>query len=340
MTGPRRVFAVDANPRQNALLELKIAGIRALEFEDFFAIFGKGWHGEFNLLYRACLRPQLSPYAQTFWDRNQNWFTAPGGRNTFYHYGLSGFVARAFRTYLSLRPRLRDGLHQLVLARNLDDQRNIYEDHVAPAMWTRPFKWALGRQFTMSLLGVPHPQRKEVQNQHPGGVPGFIREAIEFVVRDLPIWTNYFWMVYLQGQYTQDNCPEYLKRENFGALKSGLVDRISVSTETVTQFLQRTEERISRFVLLDHMDWMSTYHPAALNEEWDAILDRATDDARLIFRSAHASPSYLDSVRVGQGTNRRPVTESLRFHRELAQDLQQQDRVHTYAGFHIADVLT
>ena len=40
LQAPRRIHAVDANPRQTALLELKIAGIRGLDFEDFFLLFG------------------------------------------------------------------------------------------------------------------------------------------------------------------------------------------------------------------------------------------------------------------------------------------------------------
>ena len=39
LTEPNHVYAVDMNPRQNALLELKIAGIKNLQFEDFFAMF-------------------------------------------------------------------------------------------------------------------------------------------------------------------------------------------------------------------------------------------------------------------------------------------------------------
>ena len=34
LAGAQRIDAVDANPRQTALLELKLAGIRGLEFED------------------------------------------------------------------------------------------------------------------------------------------------------------------------------------------------------------------------------------------------------------------------------------------------------------------
>src|SRR5262249_44831794 len=44
LQAPRHIHAVDMNPRQNALLELKIAGIRRLDFETFFGLFGRGRH--------------------------------------------------------------------------------------------------------------------------------------------------------------------------------------------------------------------------------------------------------------------------------------------------------
>jgi len=186
----------------------------------------------------------------------------------------------------------------------------------------------------MSLLGVPHAQRKEVQRQHEHGVAGFVRAAIETVFRTLPLTNNYFWALYLRGHYTPECCPEYLKPDNFQTLKNGGADCIAVHTDTVTGFLNGTEERLSRFVLLDHMDWMSCYHPAALQEEWQAILAHASADARIIFRSAHQQPAYLRDVRV----HGRALRDLLRFHDGLAFALQPQDRVQTYAGFHIADV--
>ena len=42
LAGPKQVVAVDMNPRQNALLDLKLAAIRNLQYEDFFAMFGDG----------------------------------------------------------------------------------------------------------------------------------------------------------------------------------------------------------------------------------------------------------------------------------------------------------
>jgi S-adenosylmethionine-diacylglycerol 3-amino-3-carboxypropyl transferase len=186
------------------------------------------------------------------------------------------------------------------------------------------------------MLGVPHPQRKEVLEQHQRGVAGFVRDSVEYVLRQLPVWTNYFWSVYVRGRYTETCCPEYLKRDNFAVLKAGLADRIQLHTSTVTEFLQATDERISKLVLLDHMDWMSSYYPEALAEEWSFIFRRATPDARIIFRSAHAAPAYLERLELGAERTR--LRDRLVFHPALAAELQRMDRVHTYAGFHVADI--
>lgn len=59
LAGPRRIDAVDANPRQSALLELKMAGVRRLEHADFFAIFGLGHHPHFRAVYHDALREEL-----------------------------------------------------------------------------------------------------------------------------------------------------------------------------------------------------------------------------------------------------------------------------------------
>lgn len=334
LQAPARIHAVDANPRQTALLELKIAGIRALGFDDFFAIFGEGFHARFEEIYRCDLRALLSPFAQVWWDRHRRWFTSP--RGSFYFHGLSGVVARGVRAYFAARPRLREAMADLFDARDIVEQQAIYDERVAPRLWNKAVNWAISRQLTMSLLGVPYPQRRLVEAQHAGGVSGFIRSCVQYVFRQLPLGDNYFWRVYITGRYRRDCCPEYLKRENFEKLKGGLVDRIAPHTMTVTEFLRGNDTPISRFVLLDHMDWMSSYHPAALVEEWELIRERAAPRARILMRSAHAKPAYLDSIRIGPRGER--LREVFRFMDDYADSLQPQDRVHTYAGFVIADV--
>src|SRR5207237_7588177 len=64
---PNHVYAVDMNPRQNALLDLKIAAIKTLEFEDFFRLFGYGFHPEARRLYQRRMRPVLCEWSQIWW---------------------------------------------------------------------------------------------------------------------------------------------------------------------------------------------------------------------------------------------------------------------------------
>jgi len=81
LDGPRHIDAIDLNPRQNALLELKQAAIRALDFDDFFALFGRGRHAAWPDLYRSSVRAQLSPWARTYWDARLRYFAGNAARD-------------------------------------------------------------------------------------------------------------------------------------------------------------------------------------------------------------------------------------------------------------------
>src|SRR6476469_3298303 len=102
---PEHVYAVDMNPRQNALLDLKIAGIKTLDFEDFFRLFGYGFHPEARRLYERRMRPALPAWSQIWWDKWMRFFCHP--RRTFYYRGASGAFARFIRIYIDRIIRAR-----------------------------------------------------------------------------------------------------------------------------------------------------------------------------------------------------------------------------------------
>jgi S-adenosylmethionine-diacylglycerol 3-amino-3-carboxypropyl transferase len=143
--------------------------------------------------------------------------------------------------------------------------------------------------------------------------------------------------VYFQGFYTPTCCPEYLKRENFQKLRE-VISRLNIHTTTVTDYLKQATPGLTRFVLLDHMDWMSCTNPQALTEEWNAILQSAAPNARAIFRSAGLKVNYLDHLRATHNGKESELGSLLRYHPELAAELHERDRVHTYGSFYIADL--
>ena len=89
---PAEVVAVDMNPRQNALLELKLAGLRELTFDDFYRMFGEGHLPCAADCYQDALRQHLSSWSQSYWDRHIDFFDHP--QKPFYFRGTSGRFRR------------------------------------------------------------------------------------------------------------------------------------------------------------------------------------------------------------------------------------------------------
>lgn len=338
LLAPNHVYAVDMNPRQNALLELKQAGIRALDFETFFSLFGLGRLDDYRAVYREKLRHHLSPRSQAYWDRHIRYFTGNHPRQSFYFHGTSGVFARLMNYHIDRVARVRDAIDAIFAARSVEEQHEIYFGNLRKAFWTRFVRWMVRRDATLSLLGVPRPQRQQVERKYTGGIAKFIEDSVEAVFTQLPIHDNYFWRLYIHGEYTRDCCPEYLKPDNFAKLKAGLVDKVSTHTNSILHFLQHHQGTISRYVLLDHMDWLSTNRYPILEQEWQAIVDRAAPQTRVLWRSGGLEVDFIDPIRVktAQGTAR--VGEMLHYHRDLADNLHQRDRVHTYGSFYIADL--
>ena len=338
LTGLNHIDAVDMNYRQNALLELKIAGIKTLDYPTFFKMFGTGKFHGIKELYREKLRERLSPPSQEFWDKKiKKYFDSR--RKSFYFCGTAGAFARIINLYIDKIGGFRTAVHALLDAKTIEEQKSIWYNDIRKKLWSRPIRFLVNRDTSLSMLGVPKAQRKQIEKQYEGGIVRFVMDCLDAVFGELPVADNYFWRVYSTGHYTKDCCPEYLEEENFHKLKDGLVDRISVHTNTVEGFLRKTDRKISRFVLLDHMDWLSDQLYDALVSEWDAILDHAADKTRILWRSGGLRTEYIDTVPVERNGQKRMLAEYLSYNKELAAQLHQKDRVHTYGSFYIADLV-
>ena len=340
LDSPKQVHAVDMNLLQNALLELKKSAIRTLGFDDFFKVFGEGYHPDWRSVYRDCVRPALDEPIQEIWDRREDFFDGSTRRKSFYFRGTSGVFAWMINGYLNRPKGLREAVEDILHAETIEEQAEIFDSrNVSDLLFSKPMRWALRRDTTMAMLGVPRSQRQQIDRDYPGGIGRFIQDRIETVFKRIPLKDNYFWRVYLTGGYSRECCPEYLAREGFARLKSGLVDRVSTHTATVQSFLDRNDEPVSRFVLLDHMDWLYETHPDQLAAEWQSIIDRSAPRSRILWRSAALSVDFVDPLFVCADGQEVRVGELLNYQRELAEALHLRDRVHTYGSFYIADLM-
>src|SRR5690606_29056559 len=163
----------------------------------------------------------------------------------------------------------------------------------------------------------------------------FIQDSMEAVFAKLPLHENYFWRVYITGSYTPTCCPEYLTRAGFERLKSTGVANVSTHTDSVQGFLDKGDAPISRFVLLDHMDWLSEHLVPMLELEWQAIVRRAAPNSRILWRSGGLRTDFIDRVCIQRDGVPVRIAELLTYQSEEAERLHALDRVHTYGSFYI-----
>lgn len=337
LDSPHRIHAVDVNFRQNALLELKLAGIRNLPFERFFDLFGRGYLPDVRDVYRLQLRADLSKSACDYWDRHIRMFA--NRRRSFYFRGGSGTFAWLLSRYLRRDRELYEALERLFNASSVREQREIYrKENLRQRFWTPWVRWGLAHPALLAISGIP---RAQFQHAYNSDIPiaEQLQRCAEYCITQQPLADNYFWRLYLTGSFTRECCPEYLKPANFERLQGGLADCISVHDHSVTSFLESHRASITRFAMLDHFDWYHGRKHAELEAEWQAIVDKAAPGARLIWRSMGADTHFVDQARVCYQGRPRKVGELLRYQPALSAELFATDRTRTYQSFQIADLV-
>jgi S-adenosylmethionine-diacylglycerol 3-amino-3-carboxypropyl transferase len=330
---PEHVYAVDVNFRQNAVLELKIAAIRALDHPTFFQWFGRGFHTDARRIYRESLRPRLPDAYQNYWDRSIGLFSSK--RRPFYFKGSSGTFAWTMNLYIKYIARLYEPLLRMLNAGSIREQWKIYDSELRKKFWKPYVKWGLANPGLLAISGVPRPQvllarrSQETISEH-------MQRCTEYCVTQQLLNENYFWRVYLTGEFTPECCPEYLKPEPFARLKGGLIDRVRTHTESVTGFLEKREAQISRFALLDHFDWFYGSGEKELAREWEAILGCCTRDARILWRSMGKDVDFVNQCKLRLHGNECQVGQVIAYEDDLANELFARERTRTYQSLRIA----
>ncbi|KAI6713537.1 hypothetical protein JHW43_003892 [Diplocarpon mali] len=120
---PARTHAVDLNPNQNNLLELKAASFTALSYADAWKLFGQGKHPGFHDLLISRLSPHMSSRAFQYWLNNTHVFTSARGK-VLYETGGSRHAIRVIRL-LAANLRFSSQNSALLEAKTLNEQREI-----------------------------------------------------------------------------------------------------------------------------------------------------------------------------------------------------------------------
>ncbi len=314
---PRKLLAIDGNPAQNAILELKLAAIKTLDHATFFDIFAARHPSVITRVYRSRLRPNISPRSRHFWDKNL-WMAA----RDLYQFGRMGLFCRLLRRFLGLLGVKQRHIEHLFELRSLEEQKAWYHKYAAPKLWG---PWA--RRFVqfrpfMYLAGVHPNQFRLVDDRHD--MYEYVKERVEYALTKVPVYDNYFLSQAATGRFRGDRVPPYLLEENFETLRRNL-GRVQVINGWLGPFLDtQPAGSITRFNLLDIFDWMS---PEAFEATLQSVLRAAAPGAILIYRSGSYRLDPPPSIRA-----------HVERHDDLAGRLLAADRSATYGSFYVLSV--
>ena len=172
----------DMNPCQGHILELKLAAIQTLEFEDFWLIFGEGRHPQFAKLLTSKLSPFLSSsvlpsaccsleaalhhhqslpmlitrHAYAYWKAHADQFS----RN-FYFRGYSGWALRLAQVAF-LVAGVSGDVKKLCTVKTVEEQETIWRKKLRPIL--------LNRVMVRGFLGNPCVSHSTLQKRWNLGV--------------------------------------------------------------------------------------------------------------------------------------------------------------------------
>lgn len=315
---PKSITSVDLNPAQTALAELKLSIIKLGDYNTLFGLFGIGKFKQFAELLHS-LKPDLSKFSYEFWLQHKKYFES---KLSFYHYGTSGMIARGFHYHQKLSPKLRKLVLELANSKNLTGQHRKYKELESMLFDNWLARLLLNNRFALSLFGIPDQQNELVIKHNVyHNMYKFIVGSLSTVFKEFELSENYFWYLYINGNYSKETCPNYLKEENFSLLKQN-INNIRLITDTFYNVLKNSEDNsFSHIILLDHFDWFWKDNDTQL-KVWKQIKRVAKPNAKILFRSAASNRNYLIPE----------IQHEIEYRDDLVQGLTNRGRVGTYGS--------
>jgi S-adenosylmethionine-diacylglycerol 3-amino-3-carboxypropyl transferase len=328
---PAHILAVDVHDAPLALQRLRIAALRHLPSHDsFFQFFGVGVGPENVEAYHRHIRPHLDENTRHFWEsRPLGGLRRPritAFEEGFYDHG----ILPSFQNVASVLSQLLQNRRpaELLEATSLAEQRQFFDECVAPFFDHRLVQWVAERPTALYSLGIPPRQFRSLVEGEEDAIVDVYRTRLERLVCGFPLSENYFaWQAFGRRYDTRNReaLPAYLRAEHHAQLRYHL-DRIDTQIASFTDALRdQPDSSFDSFVLLDAMDWMDR---EAIVELWTEISRVGTPGARIIFRTAgrHSivEPALPDALRA-----------RFSYERARSEALHTKDRSAVYGMFHL-----
>lgn len=260
------VVAVDLSEPQLAMLELKRAAVRTLDYGALLRFIGVTEASDRAVVY-AGLAPSLPPAARAFWDARPTELRAG-----IVHAGKFERYFETFRRRVVPLFHSRGTVRRLLAEKTAAERREFYDRVWNNRRWRLMFRVFFSRR-VMGLMG----RDPEFFRYVEGSVADRILGRAEYAFTVLPTHSNPYLNFIFTGNFGE-TLPRYLERARFDALRQGM-DRIEVvrgSAEAVAS----SHGPFDGFNLSDIFEYLD---PATCASMYRALLDASRPRARFAY---------------------------------------------------------
>ena len=314
LSQPRRIVAVDLNPAQVALLELKLAALLTLEHSEFVALLGARDHSDRLALFDR-VRPRLTESARRYWDARvidiEEGILASGRLERYFrHFQIEQLERADRRPIVRALLRAPDRAMQVRLFQALEDT-GLQES----------FGQHFGRE-SMARGGRHESQLKYVDVPDLGT---WFWDRFRYACTELPTRGNFYLEWFLTSRYRDLRCaPWYLRPRHYEAMRA-LCPRVAVVTGDITQVLRDEPCSFDKANLSDIFEYLSEEET---EQALEAVAGGLVRGGRLVYWNLLV-------------TRQRPrsLARRLRPRRSLGERLWMRDRSWFYRAVRVEEVI-
>jgi S-adenosylmethionine-diacylglycerol 3-amino-3-carboxypropyl transferase len=247
------VTAVDVNPVQNHLVELKAAALAHLEPAAARAFLGarpaeRAWRADTY----ARLRAGLGEGARAHWDAAPRAIAAG-----VLHAGLTEIVIAALARLVRATVHPPERVERLLACRSLEEQRSLYRREWNNRRWRLLFRLLLNRPALARALDPRFFGRAR-------GLARQFHALWEHALTELPVGDNYFLHDLLRGAYPEHARPPYLDESGAACWRERL-RALTLVDGTLTDHLRACPDRsVAGFALSNVCEWLDAAGQDAL----------------------------------------------------------------------------
>lgn len=299
------IIAIDANPVQNALCELKKVALLELDYEHYIAFLGvtptKNRLDTYNNL-----KSKLSLSSQQYWEKNQKKIQ----KGVLYEGAVENLLKLSSFFFQSIMGK---HIKHLFECKHIDDQKAFIEAKWNEKIWRKAFELILNP--TLARLFFKDPGLYAFVDPNIK-MPKYLHDRLFNSLKKFPVKENILVSLACFGKVFEEGFSPYLTYEGTSKIKKK-ADKLQIETKDAISYLEEQDDNsIDCYSLSDVASYMSKedFHRMCY-----ALFRTAKPGARFCLRQFLSSYSFPEEL-----------TPYLQRDEELEKQLEEQDRCSVY----------